>query len=80
MYKGEKTFNNSFLLYCALEEKYKMQELELKKVKKKLFEKSLELNIANKKILKLEDEICQNEICQNKICQNKICKNKKLKK
>lgn len=60
MYKGEKKINNSFLLYCALEKKYKIQELELKKLKKELFEKSLELNIANKKILKLEDEICQN--------------------
>ena len=80
MYKGEKTFNNSFLLYCALEQKYKIQEHELKKVKKKLFEISLELNIANKKILKLEDGICQNVICQNVICQNVICQNKKLKK
>ena len=61
MYKGEKTYNKSFLLYRALEQKYKIQELELKKVKKKLFEKSLELNIANKKILKLEDEICKNK-------------------
>ena len=74
MYKGEKTFNKSFLLYCALEQKYKIQELELKKVKKKLFEISLELNIANKKILKLEDGICQNVICQNVICQNKKLK------
>ena len=36
MYKREKTFYESFLLYCALEKKYKIQEQELKKIKKKI--------------------------------------------
>ncbi len=61
MYKREKTFNESFLLYCALEKKYKIQEQELEKLKKKLFEKTLELNISKKKNLKLENQINENK-------------------
>ena len=57
MYKGEKIINKSFLLYSILEQKCKTQEQKIKKMEKELFEKNLELNIAKKKILKLENKI-----------------------
>ena len=57
MYKGEKIKNKSFLLYSILEQKCKTQEQKIKKMEKELFEKNLELNIAKKKILKLENKI-----------------------